>query len=134
MGRPEATLLLGLFRRNRFSYARASVSRDVKVSFIDASVANDLRCYEEVDLPERLEVEVPGAGRYSLFSVCVVDRVVFGGYEIPVPTVIHVARAVSGGGLFEAYIGRDLIEYWQLYVDPSEGIVRSRIARRVRPE
>ncbi len=134
MERPEPMLLLGLFRRNRFSYARAAVIGDVKVSFIDSSVADDLRCYEEIDLPEGLEVEVPGVGRYLLFSVCVIDRAVFNGYEIPFPTVVHVARVLSGERLFEACIGRDLIDYWQLRVDPLEGVVRSRVARRVRPE
>ncbi|MEM4658996.1 MAG: hypothetical protein QW741_00385 [Sulfolobales archaeon] len=127
-------LLLGFFCRSRFSYARATVVENINVSFIDESVANDLRCYEKVDLLEEVEVEVPDGGKYVIFSVCTIDRVIFNGYEISLPTVVHVARALRRSSQFEAYIGKDLINYWQLYVDPFGRIVRSRIARRVRLE
>ncbi|MEM2007025.1 MAG: hypothetical protein QW154_05260 [Sulfolobales archaeon] len=129
-----ATLLLGLFSRGRFSYARAIVVEYINTSFIDASVADDLRCYEKVELPEETEIEVPSVGKYVIFSVCTIDRVIFNGYEIPLPTVVHVAKTQKKIPLFEAYIGKDLINYWQLYVDPLGGIIRSRVARRVKPE
>lgn len=125
---------MGLFRENRFSYARAAVVESINVSFIVSSVADDLRCYERVDSLEGVEIEIPGEGRYELSSVCLVDRVVFNGFEIALPTAIHVATTRGPVRRFEAYIGRDLIDYWQLYVDPVGGVVRSRVARRVRPE
>lgn len=134
MAESELTFLLGLFKGNRFSYARAIVVEGINTSFIDASVADDLRCHEKVESLERVEIEMPGMGRHSLYSVCVVDRVVFDGYEIPYPSVIHVARSSDRGRLFEAYIGKDLISYWQLYTDPARGLVRSRAARRVKIE
>ncbi|MEM1622742.1 MAG: hypothetical protein QW780_00365 [Sulfolobales archaeon] len=127
-------LLLGLFCKGRFSYARAAVVENINVSFIDESVADDLRCYEKVDLAEEVEVEVPDGGRYVIFSVCTIDKVVFDGYEISQPTVVHVAKALRRSSQFEAYVGKDLISYWQLYIDPFRRIARSRIARRVRPE
>lgn len=134
MDRPEVTLLLGLFRENRFSYARAAIVESISTSFIDSSVADDLRCYERVDSLKEVEIEIPGEGKYVLFSVCLVDRVVFNGLEISFPTAIHVAKTQRPTPQFEAYIGRDLINYWQLYVDPTGGVVRSRVAKRVRPE
>lgn len=134
MSRPEITFLLGFFKKNRFSYARALIVESINTSFMDASVADDLKCHERVDSLEEVEICVPGGGRYVLFSVCVVDKVVFNGYEVTLPTVMHVAKAREGTRLFEAYIGRDLINYWQLYIDPSGRVVRSRIARKASPE
>lgn len=134
MSRPRVTLLLGLFRENRFSYARATIVESINTSFLNSSVADDLRCYERIDSLREVEVEVPGEGKYVLFSVCLVDRAVFNGFEIALPTAIHVAETRNPTPQFEAYIGRDLINYWQLYVDPAGGVVRSRVARRARLE
>jgi hypothetical protein len=124
-------LLLGLYRGPRFSYARAIVTNLLNISIIDNSIAKDLKCYESVSPEVEAEVVVPGLGKYDVRSVCVVDRVVFNGYEIPYPSVFHVVTTSTGPRLYEAFIGRDLINYWQLYVDPSLETVRSRMARRV---
>lgn len=127
----KSTLLLGLFKGSRFSYARAIVVDNINSSFIVKSVADDLRCYENIEQMEEVEVEIEGEGKYTIFSLCLLDRVVFNGYEIPSPTIVHVALPLSKLRMYEAFIGRDLITYWQLYTDPITGIVRSRIARRV---
>ncbi|MCX8184413.1 MAG: hypothetical protein RMI56_06010 [Sulfolobales archaeon] len=132
MSRPEIALLLGLFRGSRFSYARASVVKDINISFIDVSVAEDLKCYESVESISEVEISTPDEGRYTIFSLCLIDKVVFSGYEIPYQTVIHVARPIRRNPLYEAYIGRDLIDYWQLYVDYAGGAIRSRMAKKVK--
>ena len=131
-GRNERpTLLLGLFRGSRFSYARAVVIEELNTSFIAKSVADDLRCYEDVEQLEEVTVEVEGEGGYTIFSLCLLDRVVFNGNEILSPTVVHVARFPGEPRAYEAFVGKDLIAHWQLYVDPAVGLVRSRLARRV---
>lgn len=125
-------LLLGLYRGPRFSYARAIVTDLLNMSIIDDAVARDLKCYESVSPEIEAEVTIPGLGKYRIHSLCVVDRVVFNGYEIPYSSVLHVASILGESRLYEAFIGRDLISHWQLYVDPSSDTVRSRIARRVK--
>lgn len=127
-----AVLLLGLYRGSRFSYARAMVTDLLNISIIDDAVARDLKCYENVSPEVEAEITIPGLGKYRVRSLCVVDRVVFNGYEIPYSSVLHVAPILRDQRLYEAFIGRDLISYWQLYVDLSLNIVRSRIARRVK--
>lgn len=127
-------LILGLYRGQRFGYARALLTGSIAVSLVDRVVAEDLKCYENVDPSMELEVLVPGVGECRVFSICLVDKVVFDGYEIPHPSVFHVTQIPEDRKLFEAFIGRDLIIHWHLYVDNELGVVRSRVARRVRPQ
>ncbi|MCS7099378.1 MAG: hypothetical protein RMH84_01255 [Sulfolobales archaeon] len=132
MNKFEVVLLLGLFKGSRFSYARALVTEDINTSFIDVSIAEDLKCFENVESLKEVEVSVGGVWSYAIFSLCVIDKVAFNGYEIPYQTVVHVAKPLRRNPLYEAYVGRDLINYWQLYVNSARGIVRSRIAKKVK--
>ncbi len=131
MGKVLATILLGIFKRERFGYARAAVIDNLNTSFLVKPVAEDLRCVERVEGLEGVSLTVEGVGNFLLDSVCVIDRAVLNGYEIPYSTIFHVARVLSGSRDYEAYIGLDLVRYWRLYLDPATNTVRSAVGRRV---
>jgi hypothetical protein len=126
-----ATVLLGVFRGERFGYARTAIIEGLNTSFLVKPVAEDLRCVERVEGLEGAILSIEGVGTFLLDSVCVVDRAVINGYEIPYTTVFHVARVLSGSEEYEAYVGSDLIRYWRLYIDPLTNTVRSTVGRRV---
>lgn len=132
MSRVLATVLLGMFRGERFGYARAAVIDGLHTSFLVRPVADDLKCVEKVEGLEEIPIRIEGIGAFLLDSVCVIDRAVISGYEIPYSTVLHVARVLSGSDEYEAYIGLDLVRYWRLYLDPSTNTVRSAVGRKVR--
>jgi hypothetical protein len=132
VSRVLATVLLGVFKGERFGYARTAVIDGLNISFLVRPIAEDIRCVERVEDLEEVTLLIEGIGTFLLDSVCVVDRAVLNGYEIPYTTVFHVARILSGSEEYEAYIGSDIIRYWHLYLDPLTNTVRSAIGKRVR--
>jgi len=122
-------LLLGLFKGDRFAYARALYAPSVSVSVIIKKSIEDLRCYEDLD--KSYIITIGTGNEVEIKGVCVFDRAVIDGNLIELPSVIHVAEDLGQIKEFEAIIGADLIFYWGLNYNPFLGVLSSRIAKKV---
>ena len=123
-----AVVALGLFRGDRFSYARALYSPRAPTSVVCERVAEELGCVERLE--RRFEMVIEGVGSVEILGVCAVDRAIIDGQLVEVPVAIHVAKMPMGSE-FDAVIGRDLDLAWRLYLDPLTNSVRSLVARPI---
>jgi len=116
------TVLLGLFKGDRFSYARALYDPSKPLSIVTRRIAEELGSLEALD--RDYVVEVHGLGEFRVLGVCSVERAIVEGQLIEAPAALHVVDAERIGE-FDALIGRDLEIAWGLYVDLFSGSLKS---------
>ncbi len=122
------TVLLGLLKGDRFSYARALYDPSKPLSIVVRRVAEELGSLEVLD--KDYAIEVPDLGRFRVVGVCSIEKALLEGQLIEVPAVMHVVDS-DRIGRFDALMGRDLELAWGLYIDRLSGSLRSIYSRPI---
>jgi len=122
--------LLGIFRDEKFSYARTAIVPEATFSILSSKIAFELNCIEKLEKP--FKSYFPYIGNIDIDSVCIVDKAIIDGGLIETKTVFHIVppEALSDCQC-EAILGRDIILWWKLVYDRFSGKVRSLIAKPI---
>ncbi len=121
-------VMLGLFKGERFEYARALIDVNISVSVIIETIADALKCSEEVD--KYFHIYVPITGFVKTNRVCTIDKAIIDGSLVELKTVFHVVNNNALKPLYcEAILGRDIFLWWQLIYDEMLQRVKSLIAK-----
>lgn len=66
-------VLIGVYKNDRFTYARAAVVPTIKISLLSKSRAEEIRCEEKLD--QEYTVYVDHVGNIIINTICVVDEI-----------------------------------------------------------
>jgi len=123
-------VMLGLFRGDRFGYARALADIDATTSVILKKVAESIRCIENLD--RYFDIYIPNAGFAKTDKICVIDKAIIDGSFVELRTILYVVENDVLKPLHcEAILGRDIFLWWRLVYDKSFQRVKSLIAQTV---
>lgn len=106
-------VMLGLFKGDRFEYARALIDVNLNASVVVEPIAEALRCSEKLD--KRFSIYIPSVGFAETDGICVIDRAIINGSHIELKTIFHVIKSDILKPLHcEAILGRDIAIWWRL--------------------
>ncbi len=106
-------LLVGLFRDELFSYARAIYVPSVGLSVAIRRIGEELACIETLD--RSYTVDIPEVGRWVIEAICRVDKAVIQGVEVVKRVVLHIGTPIDEKTHeFDMVIGSDLAYAWDL--------------------
>uniref|UniRef100_A0A7C5YYD3 Uncharacterized protein n=1 Tax=Ignisphaera aggregans TaxID=334771 RepID=A0A7C5YYD3_9CREN len=101
-------VMLGLFKEDRFEYARALMNSKIDVSFISKTIAENLRCIEELE--QYFDIYIPTIGIVKTNKICTVDKAILNYSLIELKTVFHVIEDYILRSIqCDAIIGKDTI-------------------------
>ncbi len=122
--------LLGIFKDERFSYARTAIIPEAAFSLLSSKIAFELNCIEKLEKP--FSLYFPYIGNIAIDSVCIVDKAIIDSGVIEMKTVFHIVIPEALNDCqCEAVLGRDIILWWRLVYDRLSGKVRSLIAKPI---
>lgn len=120
-------LMLGLFKNEKFAYARTALIPSASTSIVLYYIAEELNCIESLD--KRFLMYIEGLGSFDIIGICSIDKALLDGNVIEMRSLFHVAKYKGSRLNYEAIIGKDLILYWRLIYDPYLKSVKSLISR-----
>lgn len=109
-------VMLGLFKEDRFEYARALMNSKIDVSFISKTIAENLRCIEELE--QYFDIYIPTIGIVKTNKICTVDKAILNYSLIELKTVFHVIEDYILRSIqCDAIIGKDTIFWWGISIE-----------------
>ncbi|MCS7110788.1 MAG: hypothetical protein N3D82_05330 [Ignisphaera sp.] len=106
-------VMLGLFKGERFEYARALVDAGISASFVIDTIAEALKCSEELD--RHFNIYIPRVGSVKIDRICVIDKAIIDSSLVELKTVFNVIQSNALKPLHcEAILGRDVHIWWGL--------------------
>jgi len=116
--------MLGLFKDDRFEYARALINSKIDVSFISKTIAENLKCVEELE--QYFDIYIPAIGTVKTNKICTIDKAILNYSLIELKTIFHVIEdSILRSIQCDAIIGKDTIFWWGISIEtiPNESLL-----------